>query len=193
MKMRSYIIIFLITILMTIPCAQPVSDSLRSDIQLRTFIESDNVPLNREVVYHVELRWQGDLNKYQVKEIQEPALINLSTRGSGSSNKVHTTPGGDVQSVKRITFYLIPGEIGMSYIDGLTIRYTDSASGKDASLISSRIGIKIVEPVPEPGSSPWIDFLMWGVILIVVAGGFLYIFNRYQKNKEAERIKNCEL
>jgi hypothetical protein len=182
--------IFLISIiLIATVIAKPAPDSVKSDILLRTFIESDNVPLNREVIYHVELRWQGDLNNYQIKDVQEPVLTNLTTRGSGSSNKVNTLADGSVQSVKRITFYLTPIEIGMSYIDGITIKYTDMASGNESNLISSRIGIKIIEPVPEPGSSPLPELLFWGLVLLVLAGGFIYFFIRYQKRKEAERLK----
>ena len=181
--------IFLISLILITPgIAKPAPDSVKSDILLRTFIESDNVPLNREVIYHVELRWQGDLNNYQIKDVQEPVLTNLTTRGSGSSNKVNTLADGSVQSVKRITFYLTPIEIGMSYIDGITIKYTDMGSGNESNLISSRIGIKIIEPVPEPGSSP-LPELFWGLVLLALSGGFIYFFIRYQKRKEAEILK----
>lgn len=182
--------IFLISLILIIPViAKPAPDSVKSDILLRTFIESDNVPLNREVIYHVELRWQGDLNNYQIKDVQEPVLTNLTTRGSGSSNKVNTLADGSVQSVKRITFYLTPIEIGMSYIDGIMIKYTDMASGNESNLISSRIGIKIIEPLPEPGSSPLPGLLLWGFVLLVLAAGFIYFFIRYQKRKEVERLR----
>ena len=67
-------------------CAQTLNDSLKTDILLRTYIESEQVPLNREVVYNVELRWQGDLSKYKIGAILEPAVNNLTTRGSGSSS-----------------------------------------------------------------------------------------------------------
>ena len=188
--MRILNITILQLLLVTVLSANPESDSVRSDILLRTFIESDNVPLNREVIYYVELRWQGDLNKYQIKEIQEPALTNLTIRGSGSSNKVNALPDGNMQSIKRITFYLIPVEIGMSYIDGMTIRYTNTASGQDESLISSRIGVKIIEPLEEPGSSPFVSVLVWGAVILIIAGSFIYFFLKFQKRKEAERLRS---
>ena len=187
--MRILNIIILQLLLVTALSANPEPDSVRSDILLRTFIESDNVPLNREVIYYVELRWQGDLNKYQIKEIQEPALTNLTIRGSGSSNKVNALPDGNMQSIKRITFYLIPVEIGMSYIDGMTIRYTNTASGQDESLISSRIGVKIIEPLDEPGSSPLVSILVWGLVIIIIVGSIIYFFLKFQKRKDAERLR----
>ena len=93
--MQIKIICLISFILITTVIAKPAPDSIKSDILLRTFIESDNVPLNREVIYHVELRWQGDLNNYQIKDVQEPVLTNLTTRGSGSSNKVNTLADGN--------------------------------------------------------------------------------------------------
>ncbi len=187
--MRTLKFVLLVFLVSNVFSANPPSDSLSSDILLRTFIESDNVPLNREVIYHVELRWQGDLNKYQIREIQEPVLTNLTTRGSGSSNKVNTLPDGSAQSIKRITFYLVPAEIGMSYIDGMTIRYTDSNNGDEGSLISSRIGVKIIEPIEDPGNSGLLSVFIWGMILLILGGGSMYFFIKYQKRKEAEKIK----
>lgn len=178
---------FLILLLSVSGIAQSALDSLQSDILLRTFIESDNVPLNREVVYHVELRWQGDLNKFRITQIMDPTLTNLSIRGTGSSNKVDTSPDGEMTSVKRITFYLSPLTIGMSYIDGVTIKYSQQDAAYESSLISSRIGVKIVEPLPEPGDSPLWPILFWATIIVIVTAVTIYFYQRYQKRKEAER------
>ena len=111
--------------------SQSVTDSLESEIRLRTYVESENIPLNREVVYHIELRWQGDLSRYRISEIVEPAVTNLVTRGSGSSNKVRTSANGELISIKEITFYFRPLEMGMAYIDGVIIRYNDTLKDKE--------------------------------------------------------------
>ena len=185
--MRIFTIVLLKLIIISTLFASPASDSLGSDILLHTFIESDNVPLNSEVVYHIELRWHGDLNKFRIKEVQEPVLTNLTTRGSGSSNKVNTMSDGTLQSIKRITFYLIPVEMGMSYIDGITIKYTDAVSGVEESLISSRIGVKIIEPVAEPGSSPYLSVILWSLTIILIVSGFMYFYTKYQKRKAEEK------
>ena len=147
-------------------------------------MESENVPLNREVVYHLELVWQGDLSRYNISEIIEPAVTNLLTRGSGSSNKVRTTPDGGMESVKVITFYFRPLEMGMAYIDGVIIRYHDTVEGKDESLISGRIGVKIDEPLPESSKNGILTGLVGGILglfLIVVA---LILFLRYKKKQK---------
>ncbi len=184
--MRFKTSLLFIGILLSSSIAQAVPDTLSSEIQLRTYIESESVPLNREVVYHIQLRWQGDLSRYKISEILEPAVTNLATRGSGSSNKVRTAHDGSLISVKEITFYFRPLEIGMAYIDGVTIKYTDQIKEKDESLISSRIGVKIVEPLPEPSENGLASNLFLGLVVLIVVGLALYLyFNYRKKQKEA--------
>ena len=164
--------------------AQPLPDSIKSEIRLRTYVESENVPLNREVVYHLELIWQGDLSRYKIFEIIEPAISNLSTRGSGSSNKVRTRPDGGMVSVKDITFYFRPLEMGMAYIDGVIIRYHDVVEGKDESLISSRIGVKINEPLPESSKNGTITGVAGGLFALFLVVVALILFLRYKKRRK---------
>ena len=169
--------------------SQAVSDSLESDIQLRTYVESENIPLNREVVYHIELRWQGDLSRYRISEIVEPTVTNLATRGSGSSNKVRTSPEGKLTSIKEITFYFRPLEMGMAYIDGVIIRYQDTAKDKEESLISSRIGVKIIDPLPEPSANANFSTLIGGLVLILLVSAAVIFFLRYRRNKKEALAK----
>jgi len=192
--MRLKMSLIFLVILVSSSLSQSVPDTLSSEIQLRTHIESENVPLNREVVYHIELRWQGDLSRYKISEILEPTSTNLVTRGSGSSNKVRTAPDGSLISIKEITFYFRPLEIGMAYIDGVTIKYTDQNKGKDDSLISSRIGIKIIEPLPEQSENGMISDLLVALIVFVVFGFILYFYLLYRKKqKEAAEKARFEI
>jgi hypothetical protein len=101
---------------------------------------------------------------------------------------VNTSADGTVFSVKRITFYLVPREIGMSYIDGVTIKYSDRDGGQQSSLISSRIGVKIIDPLPEAGESGLSSLFIWAVLIMAGAGGSVYFFMRYQKRKDAEKL-----
>lgn len=186
--------LFFICILVSLSFAQSVPDTLTSEIQLRTYIENESVPLNREVVYHIELRWQGDLSRYKISDILEPTVSNLATRGSGSSNKVRTAPDGSLISVKEITFYFKPLEIGMAYIDGVIIKYNDQLKERDESLISSRIGVKIIEPLPEPTENGVVSNLLFGIIIIVVVGLIVYFYLRYRKKqREAEERALSEI
>jgi hypothetical protein len=176
--------LLLISLMVSLSIAQSASDTLSSDIQLRTYIESESVPLNREVVYHIELSWHGDLSRYKISEIMEPTVTNLTTRGSGSSNKVKTASDGSLISIKDIAYYFTPIEIGMAYIDGVTIKYSDQVEEKDESLISSRIGVKIVEPLAEPADNLLLSNLLFGLIVVIVIGAALYLYFRYKKKQK---------
>jgi len=182
--MRIYIIILISVLCVVGISAQNSADSVRSDIVLRTYVEAEEVPLNREVVYHVELRWKGDLNRYQISKLNEPQLTNLVLRGSGSSNRDTGT-----MAIKQFTFYLRPLEMGMAYIDGAKLTYTDTGTNTESSLLSSRIGVKIKEPLPEPGDSDLFSVLMYVFIgILAIATAFLFIY-RYQTRKNAELEK----
>jgi hypothetical protein len=163
------------------------TDSLYSAISLKTILEDDNVPLNHEVVYHVELSWEGDLNKYSIGEIGEPVMTNLSLRGSGSSNRLTTTKAGTPLSIKRITYYLKPLSIGMSYIDGLSVQYTDNDTGRKETLFAQRIGVKIVDPVASdnekfmPGT-----ILLWALLIGFVAALAFFLFRYIQRRPKKE-------
>lgn len=192
--MRLIVSLLILLALLSLSVSQTVSDTLDSEINLRTYIESENVPLNREVVYHIELRWKGDLGRYKISEILEPTATNLATRGSGSSNKVQTDVDGNLISVKEISFYFRPLEIGMAYIDGVTIRYSDQIKENEESLISSRIGVKIVEPLPEPSDNNIMSNVFFGLLILVIVSGALYLFINYRKKKrEAEQQALSEI
>jgi len=162
--------------------AQIPADTVQSDIILRTYVESEEVPLNREVVYHVELRWKGDLNRYQINKLSEPQLNNLILRGSGSSNR-----DAGSMAIKQFTFYLRPLEIGMAYIDAARITYTDTENNTEGNLLSSRIGVKIIEPLPEPGDSRLSSTIIIIFISIIVLTVILFFIYRYQTRKKAEQ------
>jgi len=175
------------TFLLIIPAwSQITTTGVKNDITLHTFVESENVPQNREVVYNVELQWSGDLSLYKISEIGEPRVMNLIMRGSGSSNRVGTDDAGNPVSIKRVTYYFRPLEMGMAYVEGVTIKYEDTNSQRQESLLSSRIGIKIIDPLPEPGKNA-LGFLTWiGLLALVILIPFLYFYYRYQKRKQVE-------
>jgi len=162
-------------------------DSLASEISLKTILENDNVPLNHEVVYHVELSWEGDLSQYKIGNIGEPVITNLSLRGSGSSNRLTTSKNGRPLSIKRVTYYLKPQSIGMAYIDGLSIQYAESSSGKSETLFAQRIGVKIIDPVASakeafmPGT-----ILMWFLLAGFLAALAFFIFRYIQRRPKQQ-------
>jgi hypothetical protein len=186
-RFGTYYLIALITQLSGLAAAP--QSTVESDISLRTLIDKSEVPLNREVVYHVELRWQGDLSKYVLSEIVDPAVTNLAIRGKGSSNKVITDSSGQTISIKRITYYLTPLELGMSYIDGVTVKYEDTALDQKESLISGRIGVKIIEPIPETSKFDFLQWLVYAMVIIVLSVLFILMYLKYRRKKKDELAK----
>jgi len=171
--------------------SQSSQDTSVSDISLRTFVENESIALNREVVYVVELSWQGELSRYRISEVIDPDVTNLIVRGSGSTNKVVTDSEGQEISTKRVTFYFKPIEMGMAYINGITVRYEDTLLEKKESLLASRIGVQIIEPIPESSSNGIFQYLIYFVITAFL-GLAVYLFIIYNKRKKENALKELE-
>ncbi len=180
---------FLIVLWFTVSFAQTAeNDSLPSEIKLRAYLQKDQIPLNEEVVYNVELSWLGDVGRFRVLEISDPVLTNLKLRGSGSANRFFTDEHNQPHAVKTITFYFTPLEIGMAYIDGITIKYFDNKTNQTGRLISQRIGVEITEPVSRGdgkiSSGKLILFFFIAVFLIFL----IYSLKRYFEQKKKQEI-----
>lgn len=171
--------------------SQSSPDTSISDISLRTYVENESVPLNREVIYVVQLAWAGELDRYKISEVLEPDVTNLTVRGSGSSNKVTTNSLGKTISTKKVTFYFKPIEMGMSYVNGVTVRYEDTVLGKKESLLASRIGVQIIDPLPDDSSTGVFQYLFYLIVIafIIVIG---YVFFVYTKRKKENALKELE-
>lgn len=166
------------------------SDSLESEITLRAYLEHDNVPLNKEVVYHVELSWRGDLDQYQISDIGDPSISNLTLRGSGSTNRVTTNEQGHPLAIKKVTFYFKPVEIGMAYVDGVTIGYTNRTTNTSETLLAQRLSVKIVEPTEDPKN----EFMPGNIVLWSLLIGFIlvvayFVFRYMQRRNKTEETE----
>jgi len=169
------------------------SDSISSQINLKTVLENENVPINEEVVYHVELSWKGDLDRYKISDIGDPVVSNLILRGSGSSNQLITDEQGNPKSIRRITYYFKGVEMGMAYIDGLIIQYIDVNLDKSESLTAQRIGVKI----GSASASTDDEFMPGTIMLWLLLAGFItalvYFVVRYVQRRNAVSIEEPEI
>jgi hypothetical protein len=166
------------------------NDSLYSEITLKTFLEKENVPLNMEVIYHVELTWFGGLDDYRINEIIDPLITGLSLRGSGSSNKL-LNENGKPKSVRRVTYYFKPQSLGMAYIEGLVIKYTNTITKDSETLSAQRISVKITDPVRKDGDGFFTGtFLQWILLIgfIVVVSYFLVRYYQRKDNRKDEEL-----
>ncbi len=164
------------------------ADSLQSEIRLRTYLENDRVPLNQEVVFNIELSWIGEVSRYRILELSEPALTNLKLRGSGSANRFYQDKDKRPHAVKTITFYFTPLEMGMAYIDGITIKYLDLQTGQSGRLISQRIGLEITEPVARPGDKMNAVKLMVFALIAAFIAFALFSLKRYFDQKKQQEL-----
>lgn len=181
--MKTIVFVLFLSLLNSIQAA----DSSAAQITLRTYLEQDPVPLNLEVVYQVELSWEGDLQRYHIARVNEPAVTNLKLRGSGSSNRFFIDDQGLARSVKRISYYFTPTDLGMGYIDGISVQYEDTKNQQSHILYAQRLGVKIVEPVHEPGlgaDTGTILFIAIAVLFLLVLAYFLVKFFKVRKQEQ---------
>ncbi len=191
--------IFVISISLTSLWAQDsIPDNNETKIQLKAYLDQDEVPQNREVVYHVELNWIGDLDRYQISDIGDPVISNLKLRGSGSSNRYFIDDSGNPKSVKQVNYYFTPIEMGMAYIDGITIQYEDKILAQKETLSARRLGVKIIEPLPDPDAGMDIGLIIIIGIAILFIFVVIYFLGRYLKQRklnaqaEESRIQTLE-
>lgn len=156
-----------------------------TDIEFKSYIEESRVPVNRQVVFHLELSWTGDMKRYQFTRIPQPVLTNLLLEMSSSSNKLETLPSGQTRSIKRISYQLSPLEMGMAYIDAVEVAYRDILTGEDSRLFSQRMEIRIIEPVAEGRSK--LEALIYIVLLILFSGTIAYFLVLYVRKRRPRR------
>ncbi len=160
-------------------------DTTRTLVSVSSVLDSKQVPLNRTVDFIVRIAWEGDLETVDIGELTDPILSNLDVVGTATSNKVTGIPGGQ-QSVKEVTYTLKPKNLGMAYIEPVSLSYTDKKTSQVHALRTRRMTVEAVSPVPEktggPGAWFWILFLA-AFASGIAAGGWYYL--RQKKIKRA--------
>ncbi|MGH1363083.1 MAG: hypothetical protein ACRBF0_05960 [Calditrichia bacterium] len=158
-----------------------------SSIALRAYVDSGQIPLNQNVLFHLELSWSGDMSRYQISGIPQPVLTNLLMEGSGSTNRLDPVESGGLRSTKMITYKLRAVEQGMAYIDGLEVNYRDTQTGASDKLVSQRVMVEIVAPVSEGSDavSSLIYMVLLGIFLLTI-GYFILIFLKKRRARESD-------
>ncbi len=161
------------------------SDSLQRAIQLKTVLESNTVPLNRTVQLTLRLEWTGDLARFDVHRFDNPLLENLEIVSTASTNRVIQI-GAEQRSVQEFSYELKPTSLGMGYVEGMIIPYTDLNTDREHRLMTNRLPLRIVDPIPEEDSDVW---LLWGgivVLLVALAAGAAWQYYRRRKRRRQE-------
>jgi len=157
-----------------------------SGISLSAQVNTKQVPFNRTLELLIQLKWYGNLDRYQVHQFDNPILNNLEIIANSSANKVSNENGGNI-ALQEYSFTLQPKSLGMSYIEGVIIRYTDLDTDTEYSLTTNRIEVKVIDSLPEPGDKSW---MLWLLLFVVLAGACIVVFRRLQQRKE-EQIRRA--
>jgi hypothetical protein len=168
--------------------AQAPADSLRTTVQvsMSAAATAAEVPLNRLAAYTIKLKWQGPLSAIEFNPPELPQLSNFKIAGSSSSNWVGVE-NGQPASIKTFEYSLHPEGLGMGYVDGMRVSYLDKATGEQHSLYTSRVGIKVVDPLAEPDEAPLGLALTIGLLLCAgLAILFFQIEARAKKQAAAQ-------
>jgi hypothetical protein len=195
--MRKIVLSLIVFGLFSITLSETVTDSSAVQIELKASLDANQVPKNREVIYHVSVSWKGDLDRFHILNVSEPAVSNLQTRGSGSSNKFFLDDDGNPFSIKRITYYFLPKEMGMAYIDGLVIRYEDTVNGKVGTLTAQRLQVSIMEPVVDSNGSGIGAVIFWVILSLFLLTIIFFVFRYFQRRgiedtEESDDEKSAE-
>lgn len=166
-----------------------------STIKVTTLVDTREVPLNRTITCSVIVAWTGELKRYLISEVENPVIENLEIVSTSAADR-RLSEGGVVKSSKIYEFVLQPKSLGMAYIEHVIVKYVDNVTGEAESLITPRLNIKIVDPVPEPGSRSgmlkWVILAVFAVVLFSV----LFIWRKKvqeKKREEAEAVKVVSL
>lgn len=145
------------------------------DIQIKARIEASEVPQNQTTDLNITLQWAGPAGLFDVEEITQPRLTNLTVVGSASTNRVETK-NGSPHTIKDYSFILQPAAMGMAYIEPMRITYFCYADSQQTTLQTQRIELKVTEPVFERTQSPSAMALgaIGFVLLVVLLGAYVW-------------------
>jgi len=149
-------------------------------IQAKVWVDAYEIAQNRAVKYFVEVSWSGSEQRYEIVNLSAPAFTNLKMMSSASSNSVEIEDG-QRSNRKIFEFELQPIEIGMAYIDKITIVYIDKDLNETSQLLVNRVEIKILDPIVEQDFPGSLGIAL--LILILLAGvSIAFIVIRKKKN-----------
>jgi hypothetical protein len=165
------------------------ADSLRAParVEIEAAAESEEVPLNRLAVFTIKLKWQGRLPDIEFDPPEPPRLSNFTIAGSSSSNWVGVE-NSQPASIKTFAYSLRPEGLGMGYIEGMRVSYFDKGTAEKHSLHTSRLSLKVIDPLPEPDEAPLGLALAVGLLFCAALVALVFQLEARAKKKEAARL-----
>jgi hypothetical protein len=163
------------------------TNSLKEEISITASTNQTNVPLNRTVDFSITIKWKGEQNRYIIEDFDNPKLTNFEIVNTSSSNIVEDI--NKVQYSKKVYSYsLKPMELGMGYVDGIFLKYTDNLSGESNIIVTKRIEIKVTKPIEEADYT-FIVYIIFGLFFIIAVVYFIIFAIKRKRQKEIEKLK----
>jgi len=181
------LIIFLINTLAFNQDSTGVVRTEDTGIKVSASVDTKEVPLNRTLTLTIQVSWHGGLDRYDIDEFENPVLRNLEIVGTSSSNKV--VGGEKPMAVKERQLTLKPLELGMAYIESAIITYSDLVLDQNQRLVTNRLDVKVIDPVPEPGEGEIRWIVIVGVFLLLSGGATAFIFIQKKRREQQEQEK----
>jgi hypothetical protein len=156
-------------------------------ISLNAFIDKTKLPLNQTLILTIKISWYGEEKEYEVESVESPMCKNLKILGHSSTNRVEAIKDKLI-SIKEYKFTLQPQELGMGYIEPITVYYKEKDSDEEHKLKTTRIGVEIIPPISsEEGKGKYKVIAIALLIFLIILIG-LIIFLLKKKSKPSEEV-----
>ena len=165
-----------------------------SEISMSTSVSTQKVPRNRTVVFTVQIEWSGKLAVYDFTDIQNPAVENFEIVSTATTHRTEVRDGQQM-AVKKLEYTLKPKLLGMGYVGDMAVTYRNLVTGEQNRLMTSRLGVKVIDAVAEPGSEilgipkVWFFRILFGIIL---AGIIAFVLRRVIAARRAARRQSMK-
>jgi len=145
--------------------------NIKEEISITASTNQTTIPLNRTVDFSITVR-----------------CTDFEIISTSSSNVVEDVDG--IQYSKKIYSYTLkPMELGMGYVDGVFLKYTDNQTQESNTIVTKRIGIKIIKPIKEADYSSIIIYAVLS-FFVVTAVAFSIVFAVKRRRRiERERLE----
>jgi hypothetical protein len=145
---------------------QSDTGDIPSGIRVSARLIAQQIPLNRTLAFIIQVEWFGDLNRYEISEVENPSVKNFTVIANSSSDRRQMV-AGKMTAIKTFEYELQPQELGMGYVDGVIVKYIDKETGEGKHLLTNRLEAKVIDPLPEPGDKTKLLVIIFTAIILI--------------------------
>jgi hypothetical protein len=152
------------------------------DIQIKGELSAETIPQNDSLVFTVRIVLRGNPDDYAISDPGNPSVANLSLIATSQGNRTESDTEG-VRLIKEYRYTYKPETIGMAYINPFRIQYIYVPNGVNRNIATSRLEIKITDPIlPKKRVKIW----PYIIGIVILAGATAVIVSRIRSKKIAE-------